>query len=196
MIDFELNLTLFRQTFLSLNFKMATQGTQPTVVETYKKEIHDTHRESTVEEAEQRAHQLREEGQNLLNYAFIEKQRAEEAQRAAATMSAQANRIAEEALNKQIAGQEKLAEAAQKMMEAGQKLQSEAAQVTVAEVPYNKHDVADIRQAAVTTGAVVTDIKQNMYVTRETEVVATNANATVGGQQQVHHESHQQKKFS
>jgi hypothetical protein len=55
---------------------------------------------------------------------------------------------------------------------------------------------ADIRQAAVSTGAVVTDIKQNMYVTRETEVVATNANATVGGQQQVHHESHQQKKFS
>ncbi|KAH7670003.1 hypothetical protein AAVH_42775 [Aphelenchoides avenae] len=141
-----------------------------TAYQFYSKEVRDEHFEGSVEEAEKRAHELRQEGLNLLDYAQREKQRAEEAQRAASEMAAEANRIAENALNKQIEGQEKLALAAQKMLEAGVHLQREAASVTVAEVPYNTHEVADIRQATVTSGAVVKDIKQDIHVVREAEV--------------------------
>jgi hypothetical protein len=162
-------------------------------VEVYKKEIHDDHQERSVEETEQRAHQLRQEGHHLLNQANVEKQRAEEAQRAATAMATQANRIAEEALNKQLAGQEKLAEAAQKMMEAAAKLQTEASQITVAEVPYNKHDVAGIRQATVTTGTVVVDTTQNMYVTRETEVLTNNVAALEVDKKEEKHRSTKQQ---
>lgn len=56
------------------------------------------------------------------------------------------------------------------MLEAGVHLQREAASVTVAEVPYNTHEVADIRQATVTSGAVIRDVKQDIHVVREAEV--------------------------
>ncbi|KAH7670024.1 hypothetical protein AAVH_42754 [Aphelenchoides avenae] len=142
-----------------------------TVVQVYEKEIRDEHFEKNVEEAERHAHQLRREAKELFDYARMLKHRAEEAQREASDMAAQANRIAQEALNKHVEGQEKLALAAQKLLEAGGLLQKEASSVNVAEVPYNRHELMDIRQATEAVGQEIRDIKQEVKVVRETEVL-------------------------
>jgi hypothetical protein len=93
---------------------MSNFNSKTASAEVYHKEIHDTNTEGSIEETERRAHQLRQEGKSLLNQTAEDVRKAEMAQRAAAEMAKQANRATEEALNKQIAGQEKLATAGQK----------------------------------------------------------------------------------
>ena len=138
--------------------------------EVYRKEIRtEGSTNESVEEAAARARQLQAEGKGLLNQTAEDVRKAEMAQKAAAAMAAQANRQTEEALNKQIAGQEKLACAGAKMMEAGAKLQQEAATGAYAEVPFNVHGTEQIRQKTETRGTAVQDIRQDMHVIRETE---------------------------
>lgn len=60
---------------------------------------------------------------------------------------------------------------AQKMLEAGGLLQKEASSLNVAEVPYNRHELMDIRQATEAVGQEIRDFKQEVKVVRETEIL-------------------------
>lgn len=57
------------------------------------------------------------------------------------------------------------------MLEAGSLLQKEASSVTVAEVPYNRHELMNIHQGIGVEGAKIRDFKQEVKVVRETEVI-------------------------
>ncbi|KAH7697525.1 hypothetical protein AAVH_35392 [Aphelenchoides avenae] len=164
-----------------------------TVVQVYEKEIRDDHFERNVEEAERHAHQFRREAKELFDYARLLKQRAEEAQLEAAEMATQANLIAQEALIKHLEGQEKLALAAQKMLEAGSLLQKEASSVTLVEVPYNRHELMNIHQGIGVEGAEIRDLKQEVKVVRETEVIGEGGfrEAEEHGDRHFRHEGHE-----
>ncbi|KAH7712383.1 hypothetical protein AAVH_20292 [Aphelenchoides avenae] len=133
-------------------------------------EVRDERQTVTVEEAERRAHELRKEGEQILQQTDQQMERARKAQAAASAMADQANRITEEALQRQIEGQEKLAQAGQKMMEAAQKMQQESQSISVAEVPYNVHQTSEIRQETLTSGQKIQNLEQNVFVSREAEL--------------------------
>ncbi|KAH7718642.1 hypothetical protein AAVH_13869 [Aphelenchoides avenae] len=135
-------------------------------------EVRDERQTVTVEEAERRAHELRKEGEQILQQTDQQMERARKAQAAASAMADQANRITEEALQRQIEGQEKLAQAGQKMMEAAQKMQQESQSISVAEVPYNVHQTSEIRQETLTSGQKIQNLEQNVFVSREAEVIS------------------------
>ncbi|KAH7712371.1 hypothetical protein AAVH_20280 [Aphelenchoides avenae] len=133
-------------------------------------EVRDERQTVSVEEAERRAHELRKEGEQILQQTDEQMERARKAQAAASAMADQANRITEEALQRQIEGQEKLAQAGQKMMEAAQKMQQESQSISVAEVPYNIHQTSEIRQATEVSGQMIQNLEQNVFVSREAEL--------------------------
>jgi hypothetical protein len=172
--------------------KMSSMTNGSTFVEAHM-EIRDDHREATLEETERRAHQLRQEGQAILDQTAEKMLQAQRAQAAAAAMAEQANRITEEALTQQVHGQEKLAAAAQKMMEAGARMQQEASSITVTEVPYNLHETAEVRQATATVGQEVRDLKQELHVTREATNLTTTGQTGVATGGFAHHETTKSK---
>ncbi|KAH7712382.1 hypothetical protein AAVH_20291 [Aphelenchoides avenae] len=109
-------------------------------------------------------------GEQILQQTDQQMERSRKAQAAASAMADQANRITEEALQRQIEGQEKLAQAGQKMMEAAQKMQQESQSISVAEVPYNVHQTSEIRQATEVSGRKIHNLEQNVFVSREAEL--------------------------
>jgi hypothetical protein len=119
-----------------------------------------------IKHTEKRADDLKDEGRKILDSTDKDVKKAEKAQREAAEKAAEANRLAEKALNKQVEGQDKLATAGAKMMEAGAKLQQEAAMGSATAVPYNAHATSQVRQQTTTTGAAVP--AQEEVVVRET----------------------------
>lgn len=76
----------------------------------------------SVEDAERCAHQLRKEGEKILQQTDQQMERARKAQAAASAMADQANRITEEALQRQIEGQEKFAQAGKCRLQATQRV--------------------------------------------------------------------------
>lgn len=80
-------------------------------------------------------------------------------------------------------------------MEAGQKMQQEVQSMTVTEVPYNVHQTTEVRQQTVTTGQVIQDTQQNVFVSREAEVKGFQAGQVQQGQKfEAHHQQQQQQK--
>lgn len=68
------------------------------------------------------------------------------------------------------------------MLEAGSLLQKEASSVTVAEVPYNRHELMNIHQDIGVEGVEIRDLKQQVKVVRETEVIGEGQFRERGGE--------------